>query len=193
MLAGRARTECRSARFLASAGRSARRLCPFGALLRIDMPIYDNRRRTQVEVWSLVVVSRVTGGARKAAAFATAAGLAALDLMTLGVLQHRNSIGAHWAVCETAVSFFRLYFERGRGTPQRARLARSALVGGEEKKVALASQGEVANARAGAPGSGECAPNHHCTRQKTHATQADFRFFASVLDDIIIINTARSK
>ena len=76
----------------------------------------------------------VAGGAREAAAFATAAGLAALDLMALGVFQHRNSISAHWAVRETAVSFFRLYFERGRGTPQRARLVRSALVGGEEKK-----------------------------------------------------------
>ena len=76
----------------------------------------------------------VVGGAREAAAFATAAGLAALDLMALGVFQHRNSISAHWAVRETAVSFFCLSFGRGRGTPQRARLVRSALVGGEEKK-----------------------------------------------------------
>jgi len=59
VLAGRARTEHQSARFLASAGRSARRLRPFGALLRIDMPTCDIRRRTQAEVWSLVVVSRV--------------------------------------------------------------------------------------------------------------------------------------
>ena len=85
-------------------------------------------------MWSLLAVSRVEGGARDAAAFATAAGLAALGLMALGVFQHRNSISAHWAVRETAVSFFRLYFERGRGTPQqRARLVRSALVGGEDK------------------------------------------------------------
>ena len=82
----------------------------------------------------MVAGGGVTGGAREAAAFATAAGLAALDLMTLGVFPHRNSISAHWAVRETVVSFFRLYFERGRGTPQRARLVRSALVCGEDKK-----------------------------------------------------------
>ena len=51
-----------------------------------------------------------------------------------GCFQHRNSISAHWTVRETAVSFFLICFERGRGTPQHARLVRSALVGGEEKK-----------------------------------------------------------
>ena len=140
MLAGRARTEHQSARFLASAGRSARRLRPFGALLRIDMPTCDIRRRTEDTGRGVVAAGGVAGGAREAATFATAAGLAALDLMALGVFQHRNSISAHWAVRETAVSFFRLYFERGRGTPQRARLVRSALVDGEEKRGARESR-----------------------------------------------------
>ena len=94
----------------------------------------DLRHPTEDTGRGVVAAAGVTGGAREAAAFATAAGLAALDLMTLGVFQHRNSISAHWAVRETAVSFFRLYFERGRGAPQRARRVRSALVGGEEKK-----------------------------------------------------------
>ena len=94
----------------------------------------DLRHPTEDTGRGVVAAGGVAGGAREAAAFATAAGLAALDLMALGVFQHRNSISAHWAVRETAVSFFRLYFERGRGTPQRARLVRSALVGGEEKK-----------------------------------------------------------
>jgi len=57
----------------------------------------------------VVAAGGVAGGAYEAASFATAAGLAALDLMALGVFQHRNSTSGHyWAVRETAVSFFRL-------------------------------------------------------------------------------------
>ena len=133
MLAGRARTEHQSARFLASAGRSARRLRPFGALLRIDMPTCDIRRRTQVEVWSLLVWCR--GWSPRSGCFRDRgwAGCARFDgpgCFSTPQLDKRSLGSAR----DGRFVIFRLYFERGRGTPQRARLVRSALVGGEEKK-----------------------------------------------------------
>ena len=93
----------------------------------------DGGRRTQVEVWSLLVWCR--GWSPRSGCFRDRgwAGCARFDgpgCFSTPQLDKRSLGSAR----DGRFVIFRLYFERGRGTPQRARLVRSALVGGEEKK-----------------------------------------------------------
>ena len=83
----------------------------------------------------------VTGRFREASGSAGAAGWDTVELVSVGVSDHRGWLSAHSAVRRATISFFCCIFERGRDMPLHARLGRCVPVGAGGRK--WHSRGEV--------------------------------------------------